>query len=78
MMKRILPWVLPVLLILLWQASARPGLLSEQELPAPTAVAQAAWRLSRTGELWTRACRQLSWVAPSRPGQRVSLIGNSH
>jgi sulfonate transport system permease protein len=52
-MKRILPWVVPILLILLWQAVSQLGLLRAQVLPAPTAVAEAAWRLTRSGELWT-------------------------
>jgi sulfonate transport system permease protein len=52
-MKRILPWVVPILLILLWQAVSQLGLLRAQVLPAPIAVAEAAWRLTRSGELWT-------------------------
>ena len=52
-MERILPWVVPILLILLWQAVSQLGLLRAQVLPAPIAVAEAAWRLTRSGELWT-------------------------
>ncbi len=52
-MRRMLPWVVPVLLILIWQAVSQSGVLREQVLPAPTAVAEAAWRLTRSGELWT-------------------------
>ena len=52
-MKRILPWVVPICLLLLWEFAARLGLLRAQILPAPTAVAEAAWRLARSGELWT-------------------------
>jgi len=52
-MKRALPWIVPMLLMLLWQGGSRLGLLSPQVLPAPTAVIEAAWRLSCSGELWT-------------------------
>jgi sulfonate transport system permease protein len=51
-MKRILPWIVPVLILLIWQAAAELGWLSSQIMPAPTAVAAAAWRLARSGELW--------------------------
>jgi sulfonate transport system permease protein len=52
-MKRILPWIVPVLLICVWQAAAWSGVLKAQILPAPTAVAEAAWGLVLSGELWT-------------------------
>lgn len=52
-MKRFLPWVVPLLILLAWQATSQAGLLSSQVMPAPTAVAAAAWRLARSGELWT-------------------------
>ncbi len=51
-MKRILPWLLPGLLLVCWQSASQVGLLSAQILPAPSAVADAAWRLIRSGELW--------------------------
>ena len=52
-MKRALPWIVPASLILLWQIAAGFGWLSPLVLPAPTAVASAAWHLTRSGELWT-------------------------
>jgi sulfonate transport system permease protein len=51
--KRSLSWFVPVAILLLWQLSSALGLLRSQVLPAPTAVAAAAWHLARTGELWT-------------------------
>ncbi|HYZ20688.1 MAG TPA: aliphatic sulfonate ABC transporter permease SsuC [Rhodopila sp.] len=51
-MKRLLPWIVPFLVLLAWQAAAQTGLLSAQVLPAPTAVAEATLRLARSGELW--------------------------
>jgi sulfonate transport system permease protein len=61
-MKRLLPWIVPVLLILLWQAASQLGWLREQVAPAPTAVASAAWRLTLSGELWTHV-RVSTWRA---------------
>ena len=52
-MKRVLPWIVPVLILLAWQAASNFGLLSSQIMPAPLVVAEAAWRLMRSGELWT-------------------------
>ena len=52
-MKRVLPWVAPIAIILLWQAASQFGLLRPQVLPAPSSVASAAWRLARSGELWS-------------------------
>lgn len=54
-MKRLqpfVPWIVPALLLLLWQVSASHGWLSTRILPAPLAVAEAAWRLTESGELW--------------------------
>ena len=52
-MKRILPWVVPILVLLSWQTASDLGLMRAQIMPAPTAVALAAWRLVQSGELWT-------------------------
>ena len=52
-MKRVLPWIVPVLILLAWQAASNFGLLRSQIMPAPLVVAEAAWRLMRSGELWT-------------------------
>ena len=46
------PWVLPVLLIAVWQASSQLGWLSSRILPEPWAVAKAFWSLAESGELW--------------------------
>lgn len=61
-MQRMLPWVVPVLLLVIWQAASHSGLLSAQILPAPTAVADAAWRLARSGDLWLHL-RVSTWRA---------------
>lgn len=49
---RILPWMLPLALLITWQMSSQLGWLSSRILPEPWAVAQAFWTLSASGELW--------------------------
>lgn len=50
---RLLPWLLPLLLIAAWQAASAYGWLSTRVLPAPLDVLRAAWTLAESGELWT-------------------------
>lgn len=61
-MKRILPWLVPMLVLIGWQAAATIGFLRPQILPAPTAVAAAAWQLLWSGELWSHV-RVSAWRA---------------
>ena len=49
----LLPWLLPIFILLLWELSARFGWLSNRILPEPLAVLRAAWSLALSGELWT-------------------------
>jgi sulfonate transport system permease protein len=51
--QRLLPWVVPVGLVALWQIASSQGWLSTRVLPAPSEVIKAAWALSVSGELWT-------------------------
>lgn len=44
-------WLLPALILAGWEAAARAGLISANVLPAPSAVAEAFWRLLLSGEL---------------------------
>ncbi|ATE62496.1 alkanesulfonate transporter permease subunit [Thauera sinica] len=50
---RITPWLVPVAILVAWQAAAQLGWLSTRILPAPSAVLAAAWTLSASGELLT-------------------------
>ncbi|MDP1655984.1 MAG: aliphatic sulfonate ABC transporter permease SsuC [Hylemonella sp.] len=50
---RLVPWLLPVALLVLWQAFSAQGWLSTRVLPAPLEVVKAAWALTLSGELWT-------------------------
>ena len=47
----IVPWLLPLGLIIAWQAGSTTGLLSTRVLPSPASVLTAAWRLGGSGEL---------------------------
>lgn len=49
----LLPWLLPLGLIIVWETGSRAGLISSRVLPAPSAVLLAGWHLALTGELWT-------------------------
>ncbi|MFI0374079.1 ABC transporter permease [Actinomadura sp. 1N219] len=41
----------PITLLALWEGTARAGVLAPDKLPPPSAVLEAAWRLSRDGTL---------------------------
>ena len=49
--RQLLPWVVPLVLLVLWQLSASLGWLSQRVLPAPLDVARAARDLAESGEL---------------------------
>ncbi len=51
--QRLLPWLVPVALVALWQAASQWGWLSSRVLPAPLDVVRAASALAASGELWT-------------------------
>jgi len=50
---RLVPWLVPVGLIVFWQIASSLGWLSTRVLPAPVDVVKAAWALAVSGELWT-------------------------
>ena len=47
-----LSWLIPALIIALWETAARVGWLTPQVLPAPSSVAVTAWNLARNGDLF--------------------------
>ena len=49
---RALPWLVPALLLALWQLGRHQGVISQRFLPAPSDVAIAFWHLAGTGALW--------------------------
>ncbi|MFZ6843121.1 aliphatic sulfonate ABC transporter permease SsuC [Undibacterium sp. RuTC16W] len=60
----LLPWTVPVLLIMFWQIAAQIGWLSSRILPEPFAVAKAFWTLAVSGDMWMHAKTSL-WRAIS-------------
>ena len=50
---RLLPWIVPITLVVLWQIASSLGWISIRVLPAPAEVVKAAWTLAVSGELWT-------------------------
>ncbi len=50
--QRLLPWLVPLLLVSVWQISSVQGWISVRVLPAPLSVVDAAWTLAESGELW--------------------------
>lgn len=50
---RFIPWLVPLLLLAVWQLSAQSGWLSTRVLPAPLDVLKATTRLALSGELMT-------------------------
>jgi sulfonate transport system permease protein len=50
--KQALPWVVPVLLLIVWQWASSAGVLPSRFLPSPHAVVSSFIELSASGELW--------------------------
>jgi len=48
----LLPWALPILLIIVWQLASQVGWLSTRILPSPESVVVTFWNLCASGELW--------------------------
>ncbi|NEW93833.1 ABC transporter permease subunit [Rhodopseudomonas sp. BR0M22] len=47
----LIQWIVPLLIILVWQAACMFGLVSARVLPAPTDVVVAGWKLLQSGDL---------------------------
>lgn len=50
--QQLIPWAVPILLIVIWQLLVQVGWLSTRVLPAPTGVLQAFFTLAKSGELF--------------------------
>ncbi|MEH2066349.1 MAG: ABC transporter permease subunit [Nostoc sp.] len=50
--QKIIPWVVPITVLVLWELASRTGLLSTRILPAPSGVIATAIKLGSTGELF--------------------------
>ncbi|MCU6349897.1 hypothetical protein KW812_22930, partial [Enterobacter quasiroggenkampii] len=51
--RNALPWLLPVTVLLGWQAAVSTGIVSNRFMPAPLDVVRAGIAAARSGELWT-------------------------
>ena len=67
----LIPWIVPLAIVVIWQISCVTGLVSDRVLPAPSDVALAGWKLLLSGEL----ARNI-WVSFWRAGVGF-LIGGS-
>ena len=61
---KLIPWIVPALLIIGWQIAAQCGWLSSRILPAPNAIVSAFWQLASSGELAMHVQKSL-WRALS-------------
>lgn len=50
--KQLIPWLVPLLLLVCWQYLSWVGIIPQRILPAPLEVLQAAFTLLSTGELY--------------------------
>jgi sulfonate transport system permease protein len=49
---QVVPWLVPLFILIAWEMAARSGGLSSRVLPEPLAVVRAAWTLAVSGDLW--------------------------
>ena len=47
----LIPWIVPLAIVLVWQLACSAGLVPARVLPAPSEVALAGWKLLMSGEL---------------------------
>jgi len=55
----VVPWLVPLILLVIWQISAQSGWLSSRVLPAPLDIGKAFLALSASGELWRHLATSL-------------------
>lgn len=56
---KVLPWAIPVLLVIVWEVVVDTGLVTSSFLPSPVDVVQQGWSLALSGELFTNICISL-------------------
>jgi ABC-type nitrate/sulfonate/bicarbonate transport system permease component len=51
-LNRLLPWLLPIVLLVVWQICSDAGVINTRLVSSPLAVLSSLFRLSITGDLW--------------------------
>jgi sulfonate transport system permease protein len=54
-LQPLIPWLVPALILLLWQLGCDEGFVTRRTLPSPAGIAKAAWTLTLSGELFHHA-----------------------
>jgi sulfonate transport system permease protein len=67
---RVGPWLLPIAILVAWEAASRFGWLSTRVLPEPLSVFKAFWQLAASGEMWTHVA-----VSTRRAGLGFAIGG---
>ena len=64
----LIPWIVPLVIILVWQLACVTGFVPARVLPAPTDVALAGWTRLLSGDLRKniRVCFWRNVCAPTR------------
>lgn len=61
-LEGLLPWVVPVLVVAVWQLTGSLGFISSRIMPTPVEVVEAGIRLTLNGDLW-KALAASTWRA---------------
>ncbi|WP_199053401.1 aliphatic sulfonate ABC transporter permease SsuC [Aquitalea sp. ASV15] len=61
--QRLLPWLVPLLLVIGWQIASLSGWLNHRVLPAPSEVLVAFWQLLSSGDLFRHLAVSFARVA---------------
>lgn len=67
---RVVPWLVPIGLLIIWEIGSRAGLIHPRVLPAPSQVAVAFWETARTGVLLDNV-----WVSFLRAAVGLAIGG---
>ena len=51
--RQVTPWLVPLLILVVWQAASSAGKIDTRIMPAPLAVLKAGETLALSGDLWT-------------------------
>ncbi|MSP77551.1 MAG: ABC transporter permease [Rhodospirillaceae bacterium] len=77
--ERALAILSPLAVLMVWQICSDAGLISRRYVPSPVAIAEAAWALMLTGELWVHIGTSLyrlavGFVIGAVPGVLLGMV----